>query len=259
MFSPRIYWRLFESLNAAVWPAQVVLVGVALAWVGGFVRRCARPWRCRAAMRRRGAGAVLAVRGLGFPVAALCADQLGGQRLRRRLRAAGFGLVGAGRHGRRAGHRRSPGMRPASRCCCGRCWATRCSPGAPGGRGSRLKSSAWRLTPRPWARWVGCFCWRARAPRRAGCCDACGCCRCCGACSAPPRCGPWARRRRRCCWPAWCWRWRPCCGAEALPAATTALAPHDSRERANSSLRSGRSPRLKVALMRSTHHEARPR
>ena len=38
MFSPRIYWRLFESLNAAVWPAQVVLVGVALAWVGGFVR-----------------------------------------------------------------------------------------------------------------------------------------------------------------------------------------------------------------------------
>lgn len=30
MFSPRIYWRLFESLNEAWWPAQLLLVGGAL-------------------------------------------------------------------------------------------------------------------------------------------------------------------------------------------------------------------------------------
>ena len=56
MFSPRIYWRLFESLNAAVWPAQVVLVGVALAWVGGFVRGARG--RGEAALRMRRAAAL---------------------------------------------------------------------------------------------------------------------------------------------------------------------------------------------------------
>lgn len=39
MFAPRIYWRLFESINVAVWPAQLLLVGAALAWVGWFLRR----------------------------------------------------------------------------------------------------------------------------------------------------------------------------------------------------------------------------
>ena len=39
MFSPRIYWRLFESINASVWPAQLWLVGAALAWLLWFVRR----------------------------------------------------------------------------------------------------------------------------------------------------------------------------------------------------------------------------
>jgi hypothetical protein len=39
MFAPRIYWRLFESINAAVWPAQLLLVGAALAWVLWFMRR----------------------------------------------------------------------------------------------------------------------------------------------------------------------------------------------------------------------------
>ena len=39
MFAPRIYWRLFESINVAVWPAQLLLVGTALAWVGWFMRR----------------------------------------------------------------------------------------------------------------------------------------------------------------------------------------------------------------------------
>lgn len=36
MFSPRIYWRLFESLNAVAWPAQWLLVGVPLAWLAGL-------------------------------------------------------------------------------------------------------------------------------------------------------------------------------------------------------------------------------
>jgi len=39
MFSPRIYWRLFESINASFWPAQLLLVGAALAWLLWFVRR----------------------------------------------------------------------------------------------------------------------------------------------------------------------------------------------------------------------------
>jgi len=39
MFAPRIYWRLFESINAAVWPAQLLLVAAALAWLLWFVRR----------------------------------------------------------------------------------------------------------------------------------------------------------------------------------------------------------------------------
>lgn len=33
MFSPRIYWRLFESINAAWWPLQAVLVAAGLAWL----------------------------------------------------------------------------------------------------------------------------------------------------------------------------------------------------------------------------------
>jgi Family of unknown function (DUF6064) len=42
MFSPRIYWRLFESLNHAAWPAQPALVAAALVWL-------ARPRRHAAA------------------------------------------------------------------------------------------------------------------------------------------------------------------------------------------------------------------
>lgn len=33
MFSPRIYWRLFESVNATWWPVQALLVAAALAWL----------------------------------------------------------------------------------------------------------------------------------------------------------------------------------------------------------------------------------
>ena len=38
MFAPHIYWRLFESLNAAWWPAQPLLVGAALAWFAAWAR-----------------------------------------------------------------------------------------------------------------------------------------------------------------------------------------------------------------------------
>ena len=39
MFSPRIYWRLFESLNLAAWPAQPLIVGMVLAWLGWGARQ----------------------------------------------------------------------------------------------------------------------------------------------------------------------------------------------------------------------------
>ena len=33
MFSPRIYWRLFASINEAFWPAQPALIALGLAWL----------------------------------------------------------------------------------------------------------------------------------------------------------------------------------------------------------------------------------
>jgi Family of unknown function (DUF6064) len=39
MFAPRIYWRLFESLNAAFWPAQLALLAAALRWLWCSARR----------------------------------------------------------------------------------------------------------------------------------------------------------------------------------------------------------------------------
>ena len=33
MFSPRIYWRLFASINESFWPAQPVLIVAGLAWL----------------------------------------------------------------------------------------------------------------------------------------------------------------------------------------------------------------------------------
>ena len=33
MFSPRIYWRLFTSINEAFWPAQPALITLGLAWL----------------------------------------------------------------------------------------------------------------------------------------------------------------------------------------------------------------------------------
>lgn len=39
MFSPRIYWRLFESVNQAWWPAHVVLIGAPLLWMAARARQ----------------------------------------------------------------------------------------------------------------------------------------------------------------------------------------------------------------------------
>lgn len=54
MFSPRIYWRLFESLNAAWWPVPAVLVAAALAWL-------ALIWRAAPDRTARGATVAAAV------------------------------------------------------------------------------------------------------------------------------------------------------------------------------------------------------
>lgn len=53
MFSPTIYWRLFESINLAWWPAQLVLLAVGLAWLGRQLRPTQPPdpvWTRAAAM-----------------------------------------------------------------------------------------------------------------------------------------------------------------------------------------------------------------
>ena len=34
MFSPRIYWRLFESINETCWPLQLPLLALGLGWLG---------------------------------------------------------------------------------------------------------------------------------------------------------------------------------------------------------------------------------
>jgi hypothetical protein len=81
MFSPRIYWRLFESINAAYGPPAWTLVALALLWLAlrtrrvhrdaGAARRCVRHAAAARAARR-----VLAVRRLGIPARAVRADQL---------------------------------------------------------------------------------------------------------------------------------------------------------------------------------------
>lgn len=62
MFSPRIYARLFESLNAAWWPAQPLLVGAGLAWL-------VLQWRAAAAASGSG-GRDNAARGAALGLAA---------------------------------------------------------------------------------------------------------------------------------------------------------------------------------------------
>ncbi len=48
MFSPRIYWRLFESLNRAFWPLQAGIVLAGLAWLGWVWREGGTPGRAAA-------------------------------------------------------------------------------------------------------------------------------------------------------------------------------------------------------------------
>ena len=43
MFAPRTWWRLFELHNAALWPAQPLLVLAGLAWLAWLQRRWSSP------------------------------------------------------------------------------------------------------------------------------------------------------------------------------------------------------------------------
>ncbi len=61
MFSPRIYWRLFESINIALWPAQALVLVAGLFWIA----RQAQPTRTLPATWWRATAAVLAL-GWGF-------------------------------------------------------------------------------------------------------------------------------------------------------------------------------------------------
>jgi len=63
MFSPRIYWRLFESLNLAFWPLQAGVALAALAWLGWVGRDAGVPGRAAAR-------AALAALALGWAITA---------------------------------------------------------------------------------------------------------------------------------------------------------------------------------------------
>lgn len=55
MFSPRVYARLFELINADTWPAPLLLPFAVLAWVGAVWRR-PRPWLARGGLLALAAG-----------------------------------------------------------------------------------------------------------------------------------------------------------------------------------------------------------
>lgn len=59
MFSPRIYWRLFQALNVAWWPAQPVLLAAAVSWIG-WVGLRGRKARANIDLAWRGAAVFLA-------------------------------------------------------------------------------------------------------------------------------------------------------------------------------------------------------
>lgn len=63
MFSPRIYWRLFESLNLAFWPLQAGIALAALAWLGWV-------WRDGGVPSRAAARAALLALALGWALSA---------------------------------------------------------------------------------------------------------------------------------------------------------------------------------------------
>jgi len=63
MFAPRLYWRLFESLNRAFWPLQVGIVSAGVAWLGWV-------WRDASMVSRSAARAALAALALGWALSA---------------------------------------------------------------------------------------------------------------------------------------------------------------------------------------------
>ena len=122
MFSPRIYWRLFESLNLAFWPLQAGIALAALAWLGWVGRDGGVPSRAAARAALAGVGAGLGAQRLGLPVAAAGADPLAGRVHRAAVRAAGRRHAGAGAARRGTGSLPTGcAARRAWRCCSGRC------------------------------------------------------------------------------------------------------------------------------------------
>ena len=63
MFAPRIYWRLFESLNLAFWPLHAGIVLAGVAWLGWV-------WRDGGVPGRAAARAALAALALGWALTA---------------------------------------------------------------------------------------------------------------------------------------------------------------------------------------------
>ena len=78
LFSSRTYYRLFELYNADIWPLQIVTLvgGCRDDCAGAQPHRVAWPFDCSIAR------CVLAVGRMGFPLAALRNDQLGGELFR---------------------------------------------------------------------------------------------------------------------------------------------------------------------------------
>jgi hypothetical protein len=63
MFAPRIYWRLFESLNLAFWPLHAAIALAGLAWLGWV-------WRDGGVPGRTAARVALAALALGWALTA---------------------------------------------------------------------------------------------------------------------------------------------------------------------------------------------
>jgi hypothetical protein len=100
MFSPRIYWRLFESINAAYGPPAWTLVAARVAVArAADASRAPRRKRCRRCIRHaaaaRAARRVLSVRRLGIPARAVRADQTGRPGTSRRCSFCEAALLGA--------------------------------------------------------------------------------------------------------------------------------------------------------------------
>jgi hypothetical protein len=165
MFSPRIYWRLFASLNEAWWPTQLLLVGAPLIWL---IKRSVQGAAARGASLR--AAAVFL---------ALCWLLTATAFLQQRFApinwvASGYAVVfmlqaiallalaAVGGINAQVTHCAAA---LASLSAPAPCSPTHGSPSRPGGRGSRPKCSAWRPIRRRSAPSPSCF---RRADRLAG-------------------------------------------------------------------------------------------